>query len=80
MRGLVPPALRLAAWLRDAGCTWPGCTVPAQWCDAHHATPWWRGGRTSLANTALLCGRHHTLAHERDLTPTITDTTVTWHL
>ncbi len=79
-RRLVPPALRLAAWLRDAGCTWPGCTVPAQWCDAHHATPWWRGGRTSLANTALLCGRHHTLAHERDLTPTITDTTVTWHL
>lgn len=79
-RRLVPPALRLAAWLRDAGCTWPGCTVPAQWCDAHHATPWWRGGSTSLANTALLCGRHHTLAHERDLTPTITDTTVTWHL
>ena len=28
-RRLVPPALRLAAWLRDAGCTWPGCTVPA---------------------------------------------------
>lgn len=79
-RRLVPPALRLAAWLRDASCTWPGCTVPAQWCDAHHATPWWRGGSTSLANTALLCGRHHTLAHERDLTPTITDTTVTWHL
>ena len=48
--------------------------------NAHHATPWWRGGSTSLANTALLCGRHHTLAHERDLTPTITDTTVTWHL
>lgn len=79
-RRLVPPAIRLAAWLRDAGCTYPGCTIPAQWCDAHHAIPWWSGGETSLANTALLCGRHHTLAHDRDLTCTITDTGVTWHL
>ncbi|TQJ51029.1 HNH endonuclease signature motif containing protein [Phycicoccus sp. SLBN-51] len=77
---LVPPAIRLAAWLRDRGCTWPGCTVPAQWCDAHHAIPWWHGGDTSLANTALLCGRHHTLVHDRALTCTITDTHVTWHL
>ena len=81
-RRLVPPAIRLAAWLRDGGCTHPGCTVPAQWCDAHHGTPWWKGGDTSLANTALLCGRHHTLVHDhdRDLTCTITDTHVTWHL
>ena len=79
-RRLVPPAIRLAAWLRDAGCTYPLCTIPAQWCDAHHAVPWWRGGETSLANTALLCGRHHTLAHDRELTCTIADTGVTWHL
>ena len=77
---LVPPAIRLAAWLRDGGCTYPGCTVPAQWCDAHHAVAWWAGGDTSLANTALLCGRHHTLVHDRDLTCTVTDTHVTWHL
>ncbi len=53
---LVPPAIRLAAWLRDGGCTYPGCTVPAQWCDAHHGIPWWEKGDTALDNTALLCG------------------------
>ncbi|MDF2092533.1 HNH endonuclease signature motif containing protein [Knoellia sp. 3-2P3] len=66
--------------MRDGGCTYPGCTVPAQWCDAHHGVPWWAGGDTALANTALLCGRHHTLVHDRDLTCTITATHVTWHL
>ena len=77
---LVTPAIRLAAWLRDTGCTYPGCTVPAQWCDAHHGVPWWQNGETALTNTALLCGRHHTLVHDRDLTCTITATHVTWHL
>ena len=47
---------------------------------ATRTTPsWWRGGETSLANTALLCGRHHTLAHDRAAC-TIADTGVTWHL
>lgn len=77
---LVPPAIRLAAWLRDGGCTYPDCTVPAQWCDAHHGVPWYRGGKTSILNTALLCQRHHTLVHKLDLNCTITDTGVTWHL
>jgi hypothetical protein len=77
---LVPPAIRLAAWLRDGGCTYPGCTVPAQWCDAHHGIPWWEKGDTALENTALLCGRHHTLVHDRELTCTITTSQVTWHL
>lgn len=77
---LVPPAIRLAAWLRDGGCTYPGCTVPAQWCDAHHGIPWWEKGETTLLNTALLCGRHHTLVHDRELTCTITTTEVTWHI
>ncbi|MBK8469661.1 MAG: DUF222 domain-containing protein [Actinomycetales bacterium] len=25
-------------WFRDRGCTFPGCDVPAHWCDAHHAS------------------------------------------
>jgi hypothetical protein len=76
---LVPPAIRLAAWLRDRHCTFPGCTIPAQWCDAHHGVPWWSGGGTSLLNTATLCPRHHTLAHDRDLRCEISDSGVTWH-
>jgi hypothetical protein len=77
---LVPPAIRHAAWIRDGGCTYPGCSIPPAWCDAHHVTHWANGGPTSLANTALLCGRHHTIVHQQGLTADITSTGVTWHV
>jgi hypothetical protein len=73
-------AQRRALTRRDGGCTFPGCTVPPQWCDAHHVTHWADGGPTDLANGALLCGRHHTVVHERAMTATVTTTGVTWHL
>lgn len=69
-----------ALWLRDRGCTYPGCTMPPQWTDAHHVDWWSHGGATDVANGALLCERHHTHVHTRDLTATITATGVTWHL
>ena len=74
------PAQRKAIWLRDQGCTYPGCTMPPQWCDAHHVDWWSRDGATDLSNAALLCERHHTKVHSLDLTATITGTGVTWHL
>ncbi|MGB3762978.1 MAG: HNH endonuclease signature motif containing protein, partial [Ornithinimicrobium sp.] len=77
---LVTPGQRRALHHRDHGCTFPGCTTPAPWCDAHHVTHWSRGGPSDLSNYALLCGRHHTLVHERDLTATVHPTGVTWHL
>jgi hypothetical protein len=73
-------AQRRALTRRDGCCTFPGCTVPPQWCDAHHVTHWADGGPTDLANGALLCGRHHTVVHERAMTATVTTTGVTWHL
>lgn len=76
---LVTAGLRVALWQRDQGCTFPGCTIPPQWTDAHHGRHWSRGGRTSLLNTCLLCPRHHTYVHRHDLVPTVTATTVTWH-
>jgi Domain of unknown function (DUF222)/HNH endonuclease len=79
-RRLVTNGLRTALWHRDQGCSFPGCTIPAQWTDAHHVTPWWAGGRTSLLNLALLCRRHHTHVHRHDLTATVTATSVTWHV
>ena len=79
-RRLFSPAQRLLLWRRDRHCTYPGCSIPATWCDAHHPTWWSRGGTTDLTNAALLCRRHHTLVHERGLTATIDDTGVTWHL
>ena len=57
-----------ALWLRDGGCTFPDCTVPAAWCDGHHLWHWADGGPTNLENAALLCGRHHTLVHKRATT------------
>jgi hypothetical protein len=73
------PAQRQALATRDGGCTFPGCTMPPQWCEAHHLVHWIDGGRTDLANGALLCGRHHTVVHHRAMTATVTDTTLTWH-
>ena len=78
-RRLVTKGLRMALIARDKGCTWPGCSIPAQWCDAHHVVPWFRGGRTSLLNGALLCQRHHTFVHENDATAAVTVSSVTWH-
>lgn len=76
---LFTPGQRTALWVRDQGCTFPGCTVPAQWCDAHHVS-WWRsGGPTNVNNGALLCPRHHTHVHDKDLTATVDATGVTWH-
>jgi len=68
-----------ALWHRDKKCTFPGCTIPPQWCDAHHVQHWVDGGPTDLSNAALLCQRHHTFVHSQELTATVTATGVTWH-
>jgi hypothetical protein len=71
-------AQRRALARRDGGCTYPGCTIPPQWCEAHHVVHWLHGGLTALDNGALLCGRHHTVVHERGMTATVTAFGVTW--
>jgi hypothetical protein len=60
---LATPALRRALAARDGGCTWPGCTAPPSWCDAHHVVWWTHGGPTAIDNLALLCQAHHTAVH-----------------
>ena len=77
---LVTPKLLQALWLRDRGCTFPGCSRPPSWCDAHHVRHWCDGGPTDLSNLALLCPRHHTIVHQKGHTATVTATEVTWHL
>ncbi|MER7071183.1 DUF222 domain-containing protein [Terrabacter sp. NPDC000476] len=79
-RRLFTPTQRLALTLRDKGCSYPGCSVPATWCDAHHVTHWVHGGATTTDNGALLCPRHHTTVHELDLAATITQRGVVWHV
>jgi hypothetical protein len=74
---LATPGQLAALWLRDAGCTFPGCTTPAHWCDAHHLTHWADGGTSTLTNLALLCGRHHSIVHRDHLNGRVTTSTVT---
>ena len=64
---LFTPAQIRRLWLRDGGCTYPGCSMPPHWADAHHVVHWADFGPTDLGNAALLCQRHHTLVHTRRL-------------
>ena len=59
---VIPPHLHRALTIRDGHCQFPGCDQPPPVCEAHHLTPWARGGRTSLDNLALLCRFHHLIA------------------
>ncbi|WP_139720926.1 HNH endonuclease signature motif containing protein [Serinicoccus chungangensis] len=79
-RRLVTPGQRRALAHRDGGCTFPGCHVPATWCDAHHVVHWARGGRSDLSNYALLCPRHHTWVHQHDASAEVEATGVRWRL
>jgi hypothetical protein len=63
-RRLVSDAIRKALNVRDRGCTAAGCTMPAEFCEAHHVVPWSHGGTTTLADTKLLCSFHHHRAHD----------------
>jgi len=64
---LFTPAQIRRLWLRDGGCTYPGCSMPPHWSDAHHLVHWADFGPTDLGNAALLCQRHHTIVHTRRL-------------
>jgi hypothetical protein len=63
-RRLFSPAQRKAMAIRDQTCRAEGCDVPAAWTEAHHLTPWARGGRTDLVDGVLLCSFHHHRAHD----------------
>lgn len=65
---LFTPAQRLALIARDQGCTFPNCTIPAPWCEAHHITYWSNGGPTTTSNGALPCSAHHHLVHKEQWT------------
>lgn len=69
---------RTAITVRDEHCTWGSCRAPATWCQIHHLTPFSAGGRTDLANAALLCGRHHRHVHRTGQTGRVQDGRVTW--
>lgn len=77
---LATPAQVTALRQRDKGCTFPGCGRPPTWCKAHHIRHWSRLGRTDMSNLALLCQHHHSHVHRHDLTATVDDSGVHWHV
>ncbi|MCU1407726.1 MAG: endonuclease [Glaciihabitans sp.] len=65
---LFSAAQRRALAVRDGGCVWPNCTVPAAQCDAHHVTEYGQGGETHIDNAVLACSAHHHRLHNSDFT------------
>ncbi|MEP6625790.1 MAG: DUF222 domain-containing protein [Acidimicrobiia bacterium] len=57
------PLQRAAISARDTHCRWPGCEIPAPWCEIHHHQEWQHGGETSAGNGHLLCSHHHHFLH-----------------
>ncbi|YAK88625.1 DUF222 domain-containing protein [Paenarthrobacter nitroguajacolicus] len=76
---IFPPHIRKAITARDQGCTFPDCTMPPPWCEAHHTTYWSHGGTTSTHNGTLLCSHHHHLIHKEQWTIDMT-TGVPWFI
>lgn len=61
---LYTPAQRIALAIRDGGCMFSGCRVPASYCEAHHCDHWHENlGRTDIDRGILLCRYHHMLLH-----------------
>jgi hypothetical protein len=63
-RRVVSGRMRRLLQLRDQGCRYPGCTVPAADTEGHHVVHWVDGGRTDMANLVSLCRFHHHRHHE----------------
>lgn len=62
-RRLATRAQYSALVARDGRCRWPGCHIPASWCEVDHLVPWQSGGRTDLDNLVLWCSHHHHRKH-----------------
>lgn len=59
----VPASMRCFLLFRDRTCRFPGCDMPAQYCDIDHTEDWQDGGETKVTNLVTLCRKHHMLKH-----------------
>ena len=57
------PSAALAEFIRarDLCCRFPGCEVPAEFCDIDHSVAWAAGGPTHPSNLNCKCRAHHLL-------------------
>ncbi len=63
-RRVVTGRMRHLLQIRDKGCRYPGCGVPAADTEGHHVVHWADGGWTELPNLVSLCRFHHHRHHE----------------
>jgi len=61
---LASPAQRIVLYAKDRGCSFPGCTVPANLCESHHCNPYATNPVTDINDLTLTCGPNHKLAEQ----------------
>ena len=65
----LPETIKRWIRMRDANCTFPGCTNRTPDNETDHLTAWEHGGTTGITNLAQLCPKHHRLKHHSQWTP-----------
>ena len=61
---LASPAQRIVLYAKDRGCTFPGCTMPANLCEVHHTDPYATNPVTDVNDLTFGCGPNHDLAEQ----------------
>jgi Domain of unknown function (DUF222) len=61
---IASPAQRIVLYAKDRGCSFPGCTVPANLCETHHCNRYATNPVTDVNHLALACGPNHKLAEQ----------------
>ncbi|WP_406816790.1 HNH endonuclease signature motif containing protein [Mycobacterium sp. M23085] len=52
---------RIVLYAKDRGCSAPGCTVPAYYCELHHVTDYATCHSTDVNDLTFACGPQHRL-------------------
>jgi len=59
------PGQRIVLHALERGCTRPGCTAPAYWCQVHHVDDWVAdNGETNINDLTLACGLDNRLVED----------------
>ena len=59
------PGQRIVLHALERGCTRPGCTAPAYWCQVHHVDAWVAdNGETNITDLTLACGPDNRLVED----------------
>ena len=58
---LASPGQRIVLYVKERGCSHPGCTIPAYPCEVHHDPAYVTTGTTDIHGLSLRCGPHHQL-------------------